>query len=228
MNIMNKEMGKKRIGSFLLAMGLCFSPARALALSSYNSKGRLIDGREATIYFTTGDNIDDYAFITVDNQVGYVPNSYVNFTTNPNNDYQEQNGVMYTKNNTCLYIEPNMNGLILSYVNINEKVDLVAKSNNGWYVVLYNNLTGFIHESCLQNRINECKVAKITGNNINIRSAPYKDNNIIGFCDKSDKFTILGYSDGWYNIDYLGYNAYVSEQFVREETIDKDDLAFKK
>ncbi len=72
-------------------------------------------------------------------------------------------------------------------------------------------------------------VAKITGNNVNVRSSARSDkDNIIGFCDITDKFTILGEENGFYIIDYLGQRGYVSSKYVTEVEIDKSDLEISK
>ena len=46
---------------------------------------------------------------------------------------------------------------------------------------------------------NEVRMGKLKGNNVNVRLTPStKDNNVIGFADKSDCFRILDYSNNWY------------------------------
>ena len=124
-------MNKKKVGSLLLAMGLSLLPKKALAISSYNSKEKLSDGREVKVYFTTGDGPTDYAFVTLDNQVGYIENQYIIFNSLPNFDYEEVNGTLYTKDDCYLYIEPNWNSMSISSFTSNTPINLIAKSYDG-------------------------------------------------------------------------------------------------
>jgi uncharacterized protein YgiM (DUF1202 family) len=69
-------------------------------------------------------------------------------------------------------------------------------------------------------------VAKITGNNINVRSSADKksSSNIIGFADMSDYFKIIDKIDDWYIIDYLGNVGYISSKYVTETSINEENL----
>lgn len=228
MKISNFEVNKKKVISLLFALGLCLCPKESLALLSYNSKEKLSNGQDVKVYFTTGDGPTDYAFVTLENQVGYIENQYIIFNSVPNYDYEEKSGTLYTKDNCNMYVEPSWNSLAIFSFTSNTPINLIAKSYDGWYAVFVNNQTGFIHENCLTNQMNSRKIAKITGNNVNIRSTPEKCKNIIGFCDKTDKFVILGNYGDWYNIDYLGQSSYISSSFVREEMINENDLNYQK
>ena len=68
-------------------------------------------------------------------------------------------------------------------------------------------------------------IAKLTKNNVNVRSsATTKEDNIIGFADVSDQFKILGYENDWYIVNYLGQRAYIKSDFIKEIEMNKDDL----
>lgn len=118
------------------------------------------------------------------------------------------------------------------------KKNIIGKVNNGdtftylshegnWYLIEYNGQYGYISDSysyLIDDKIMEIAMAKITGNNINIRSSSNMDNNIIGFADITDSFRIISKENDWYIIDYLGNIGYVNSKFVKEDNINIDDL----
>ncbi len=77
------------------------------------------------------------------------------------------------------------------------------------------------HIEYLSNRSQELIiVAKITGNNVNVRSGPSKRHDVIGFCDITDRFEIIERENNeWYKIKYLNTIGYVSARYVREEEV---------
>lgn len=226
------NFNKKKIASICLAMGMCLGAKEGNAkILSYNSVATLKDGREIIIYFMTGNSDDDYSFAMYNNQVGYIKNSNINYIDVNDNYYQEIKGKTIVIDNTYLYSSPTIDSNIVYTMDKNSEVSLIAKNENNWYVVMTSDKKyGFINGDLLDINNDYVLMAKITGNNVNVRSYPSTSdkNNIIGFCDKTDYFKVLGYDNEWYNINYLGQNAYVHKDYVREEKLLKDDLNIKK
>ena len=231
----NIKFNKKKVGSLLLALGIMITPNLSKALiKSYGMKTSLVDGREIVLYYSNDNN---KSFISLDNQLGFIDNEYIsNMEFDPNDYFMEVNSDDYIKvDNASLYNDPDKLETI-NYLSYGTKVHLYVKTNDGYYVCYANNQMGFIHESSLIEPVKEevienndvnpnlISVAKITGNNINVRYSPKKGDNIIGFCDKTDKFIITGYENGFYQIDYLGQTGYVSEKYVTNIEMDKNDL----
>ena len=129
----------------------------------------------------------------------------------------------------------------IGYCNTGEKFRIIEQVGD-WYLIDYYGKNGYVNrkfvseeqvdESALQSTISstEIVVAKITGNNVNVRSSTStrNDSNIIGFCDISDKFEIIDHTDGWYHINYLGKDGYVSAKYVREITVDREEFNIQK
>lgn len=125
----------------------------------------------------------------------------------------------------------------IGYCNTGDKFTIIDHAG-GWYLIDYYGQPGYVsdkyvveekvNESDLSSTIstNEIIVAKITGNNVNIRSSmsTKNDDNIIGFCDISDKFEIIEQIDDWYHIRYLDGDGYISSKFVREVEVDREEL----
>lgn len=140
---------------------------------------------------------------------------------------------------TYLYTEPMFNeNNIIGKLDEGSVVHVVAKNKDGWFVVTTSNQTGFVYKNFLKRqevqqnyqetpRVNTIKYAKITGNNVNVRSSNSTKSQIIGFADKTDYFKIISYDGSWYQIDYLGQIGYIKGDFVQE--VEKDtELTYQK
>lgn len=220
----NIRFNKKRIASLLLAMGISFCSHQGIAeITSYNSKETLKNGKEATVYFTTG----DYAYVSFDNVVGYIPLNDINaLISSVNNDYIELNeNLVINANTASIYQTPNMNQSIIKILNQNDRVHVIAKNNNGWYVVGSDGLYGFIHESAFEVK-KQAKMVKVTGNQVNIRTSASTKNkdNIIGSANNGDTFEYISHENGWYLINYQGRYAYVSDAYSTEIMIDENKI----
>ena len=210
----NLRYDRKKLLAFFLALGFGFIPSKVKSdIISYNQKTTLTNGQEVTLYFITGDSVNDYAYISNNNEVGYISVSSINIPDKVNHDYIEEQHDLMVSNDTYIYLEPNTNKPIRNVFK-NDILHVSARNNDGWLVITDNNFTGFIHESNLK-EIEEVKKLIITGNNVNLRTNPNTNDNdnIIGQANNNEIYDVLGYQDGWYIIDYFGQSAYVSEKY---------------
>lgn len=227
------RVDKKKVSSLLLALGLSISPCISSAdITSYAGiNTRLTDGREIILFYS---NENDKSLVSLNGQIGFIDNQYIaDMDYDTNNYFSEVNRGDFIK----VYSAPMYNDIntknVICNLGYGSKVHIFAKTVDGYYVVYANEMMGFIDEKSLDQEIidtnnpNLITVTKITGNNINVRSEPKKDNNIIGFCDKTDKFVILCHVDGFYEVNYLGQTGYISDKYVTEETVDINDLDVK-
>ena len=225
------KVDKKKVGSFILAAGLVITPSLSTAdITSYGVNTYLTDGRPITLYYS---NENNKSLINLNGQVGFVDSEYISdmyFDTN--NYFSEVNGEDTIKvSNATLYSDPDSKEVI-GNLEYGTNIHIFAKTVDGYYVIYANNMMGFIEEATLvENKDNKVlnevtttswiSVTKITGNNINVRSAPSKGDNIIGFCDITDKFIILDHVDGYYKVEYLGNPGYISDKYVMEDEVDR-------
>lgn len=241
----NIKFDKKKVASLLLALGIMIIPNLSKAdIRSYaGMKAKLTDGREITLYYSNDNN---RSFIGLDGKLGFVNNECIeDLIYYDTNDYfSELNSEDYIRvDSAIVYGDPD-NKNIIGYLPKDTKVHIYASTTDGYYVVYANNMMGFIEQSSLveqayvepvyeetydyNDSIETISVTKITGNNINVRSTPRKADNIIGFCDKTDKFVILDHVGGYYEVDYLGKIGYISDKYVQEVEIDKSELEISK
>ena len=193
MNIKNLILNKKKIGSIILAFNLLLCNKFGNAeIVSYGSKTTLKDGREVTLHFTTKENDNDVAFVTLDNIVGYVPINAVNYENlSRTSIYDEKNKILLANCDCYIYSEPRVNSNIISKLNINDEVKTLSKTNDGWYAIYTSTSAGFVHESFLKEKIEMKYKVVVTGNNVNIRSGAGTNYDIIGTASKNDFYDIL-------------------------------------
>ncbi len=216
--------------SLLLAFGIELSTHAGVAeLFSYNSEATTKDGRVVKVYFITGKSDNDYAYISFNNQVGYVQLSNLNINNLMiNNDYMEYQRDEIVRNEANIYLSPSFNGNVITTIKPNDTIHVVAKNNDGWYVVTTNNLSGFIHESAFT-----LPKIMVIGNNVNVRYSPTTSNknNIIGQVNYGDTFTLINKEDNWLLIDYYGKEAYISDDYgsiIGNNTIKNDEIRMVK
>ena len=121
---------------------------------------------------------------------------------------------------------------IIGRVNTGDTFTVISHED-GWYLISYNGQYAYISDkygmeinaSEIVNNANEICMAKITGNNVNIRSSAStsSNDNVIGFADITDNFKILGKDGDWYIIDYLGQTGYVYSKYVKETIVNEED-----
>ena len=231
----NTKIDKKKVGSLLLAAGLMITSSLSSAdITSYAGVNTtLTDGRPITLYYS---NESNKSLINLNGEIGFIDNEYIKDMYFDTNDYfSELNDDDYIKvNYTNVYNDP-IKKEVIGNLEYGTRVHLYAKTVDGYYVVYANNMMGFVEEACLiENDYEEhisqvttsnlVNITKITGNNINVRSSPNKGDNIIGFCDITDKFAILDHVDGYYKVDYLGNTGYISDKYVIEDSMDRNIL----
>lgn len=68
---------------------------------------------------------------------------------------------------------------------------------------------------------------RITADSLNVRNAPSKEGEAIGSVQGNEVYTILGETDGWYEINYNGTTGYIFSEYVElevpEEIIEEEE-----
>ena len=172
---------------------------------------------------------NDFALINYNNTLGFVDKSAL-VATNPNNSisYQEKHEIGITTARINLRVEPNIESKSLMIIDEKEKIEILALANNGWYLVNYNNILGFVYQDYINimnmEQINEqmnilpqvYKVA-IATTNVNIRRKPTAESEKLGLLQEGEKLFFLGITDnGWTIVLYHGETCYIKSDYLRE------------
>ncbi|HAT4288858.1 TPA: SH3 domain-containing protein [Clostridium perfringens] len=98
------------------------------------------------------------------------------------------------------------------------RVNIIDKVSDNWYKVGYKDFVGYVEAKdirVLGDNLNQDNVGLISANQLNVRTSPNENGQVIGTLHKNDKVNVLDKSiDCWYKIDFNGRRAYVSSKYV--------------
>ncbi|MDM0607342.1 SH3 domain-containing protein [Clostridium perfringens] len=98
------------------------------------------------------------------------------------------------------------------------RVNIIDKVSDNWYKVGYKDFVGYVEAKdirVLGDNLNQDNVGLISAKQLNVRTSPNENGQVIGTLHKNDKVNVLDKSiDGWYKIDFNGRRAYVSSKYV--------------
>ena len=107
---------------------------------------------------------------------------------------------------------------IITSIPSGARVNIIDKVSDKWYKVGYKDFVGYVqskHIRVLGDNLNQDNVGLISANQLNVRTSPNENGQVIGTLHKNDKISVLDKSiDGWYKIDFNGRRAYVSSKYV--------------
>ncbi|MDM1004570.1 SH3 domain-containing protein [Clostridium perfringens] len=107
---------------------------------------------------------------------------------------------------------------IITSIPSGARVNIIDKVSDNWYKVGYKDFVGYLEAKdirVLGDNLNQDNVGLISANQLNVRTSPNENGQVIGTLHKNDKVNVLDKSiDGWYKIDFNGRRAYVSSKYV--------------
>ena len=107
---------------------------------------------------------------------------------------------------------------IITSIPSGARVNIIDKVSDNWYKVGYKDFVGYVqskHIRVLGDNLNQDNVGLISANQLNVRTSPNENGQVIGTLHKNDKISVLDKSiDGWYKFDFNGRRAYVSSKYV--------------
>lgn len=95
----------------------------------------------------------------------------------------------------------------------------------GWYKVNHEGVTGYLSSEYVSFSISgSAKLGngKVTGNDVNVRSAASTNASRLGSLNKGDVVAVTGIDNGWYKISFNGKTGYVRSDYM---TITKEALS---
>ena len=107
---------------------------------------------------------------------------------------------------------------IITSIPSGARVNIIDKVSDNWYKVGYKDFVGYVEAKdirILGDNLNQDNVALISANQLNVRTSPNENGQVIGTLYKNNKVNVLDKSiDGWYKINFNGRRAYVSSKYV--------------
>jgi len=127
-----------------------------------------------------------------------------------------------TKSNLSVRKGPNTTYTKVGSLKKNVKVTIVAKTNNGWYKIKFNNGCAYVSSQYIAIADNKPEPSETpysangtANNNINVRKGPNTTYAKVGSLKKNAKVTIVAKSsNNWYKIKFNSSYGYVSSQYI--------------
>ena len=151
--------------------------------------------------------------------------------TNPSQSYG-QGKIYETTANLNLREGVGTNYNIILTMKKGSKLEIIEYLG-AWAKVKYNGYVGYVSKQYLKEvestntkpnteSQTSIKTMRCTGDSVNVRTGPSTSERVIGKLNKGDKVQVIyTTSNGWSRVKYKNNNAYVSAQYLTEETIEK-------
>lgn len=115
-----------------------------------------------------------------------------------------------------LRAKPNTDAEILASAGIGDNV-VIIRQEGDWYLVDYNLIVGYMHKDYLTTyeRWNvELGDAIVESGNVNMRSAPDVNSELLATLSQGETAYIIGFNCGWYKVQYNGLTGYIRSDLV--------------
>ena len=148
--------------------------------------------------------------------------------------HYKRNDLAITNSKVNFRVSPSINSKRIMSINYGTRLEVIAKTDNNWYLVMYDGIIGYVSGEYIVSyldtinnaypdvRLNELKVERIvysTSSSLNIRTGNSKEYQKIGSLKKYDSALVLKEINGWYlvitNDNVVGF---IDKSFTQELT----------
>lgn len=113
--------------------------------------------------------------------------------------------------------EASTNSSVVTMLNRDVAVAVLDDTLDGWYHVNYNGNVGFVSADYLEidGDNSFTSYGRVSGNGVNVRSAPSTDGEILATADQSEVVTVNGFQNGWYDVTFEDdTDGYIRSDFL--------------
>lgn len=179
-------------------------------------------------------NTNGYDLVKVNNYIGFIDSNYINnIDNNYILDYQYilYDDIVLTTTDLNFRSEPSINSNIINTFMINTELQVKGKTDNGWLIVSYNGILGYVKEeytfSLLDklnydypewnlNELNFKNIVYVACNELNVRNGTGIDYSIIGKLEKLESVRVIDEIEDWYFIMNNDYSfGYINKEYTK-------------
>ena len=189
--------------------------------------GQINQHNTATRIFSCDNGWD---LIRYKDKIGYVYSPYFNIEVSKQNNYmhQELNDIVITTTNLNFRLSPSLDGKKIETIKTNEELEVIAITQNSWYLVKYNNKIGYVkaeYTSSLKTLITSLypNIKNIELNkygyavsNVNLRMHPNTECEILTIINKYESFRILNEYNDWLLVKINNEIGYVNKNYIQK------------
>ena len=136
-------------------------------------------------------------------------------------EIEHQDGYIKANTGVNLRLGPSTNDKIISSLSTDDLADVLGKTTDGWYLVLYKGKIGYVsgeyvqYQESIPLKSEDGKLYIYSESNVNFRTEPKKDSDKITLIKKGNKLEVISQEEnGWYKVLYNGQIGYVSNEFT--------------
>ena len=177
---------------------------------------------------------DEWYSFSHDDVIAYaIQGGHDDYTRHPSEVmHYKRNDLVVTNSKVNFRVSPDINSRRITSINKGTRLEVVAKTDNNWYLVMYDGIVGYvsgkyvvsyldtINNAYPEVQLDELKVEKVvyvTASSLNIRCGIGKEYQKIGLLNKYESVLVLKEINGWYliitNDNIVGF---VDKSFTKE------------
>ena len=177
---------------------------------------------------------DNWYLVKYDDLIGYMASDgLVNVDTDTVDiKHYPLNDIIVTDSKVNFRLEPSLDAKRITSIKANTCLSVIAKTDNDWYLVKYNNKFGYVSGKYVYSLLNDInsiypelelqnldvkKFVYVTHSSLNIRNGASLEHEKVGLFTRYDCLRVLKEFDGWYFvINNDNVYGYVDKQFTKD------------
>ena len=177
---------------------------------------------------------NNWTLVKCNNHIGYVYNDYLEYSeelTEIEYHHQEKNDIVLTTTDLNFRISPTTESEIILTFPKNTELQVIAETDNEWLLVKNNGILGYVSKKYTKSLLDKAKeqyqelnLQKINVQQIvysitelNIRTGPSTDNEIIGMLAQYESVRVLFEYNNWYFIMTNDYKfGFISKKYTKK------------
>lgn len=167
---------------------------------------------------------NNWDLVIYKDKIGFVYGDYIRDLSGMNSNLKvsSMEGYIVANANVNLRLGPSKNDSIIGRISEYEIAEVLGKTPDGWYLVLYNGNIGYVSADYVKyvkteefSKNEDGKIFAYSTTSVNFRSEPTKDSKKLATLKKNSQVEILSQeSNGWFKVSYNGQVGYISGNYL--------------
>ena len=172
----------------------------------------LIEGTKLHVY----EELEGWFKVSYGEYTGYVSADFVEYT--PAQE-EKENEATINGSDVNFRAGPSTEYDVIGKLNLGDTVTIIAQDDQ-WCYVQFGQRTGYVSAEFIS--VGGVAMADargiVTGSDVNVRTGPSTDHEVITRVNAGKVMDLLGLSDGWYEVEFDDVHGFISADYVREYT----------
>lgn len=167
---------------------------------------------------------NDWDLVIYKDKIGFVSGAYTTDISDSTGDLKikQEAGYISATTKINLRLGPSIDDKVIGGIDINAIAEVLGKTNDNWYLVLYNGKIGYVSGEYVEYKDNlnfnqgaDGKLYGYASANVNFRKEPTKNSEKKELLKKGTQVEILSQEDnGWFKVIYNGKEGYINDDYI--------------